>query len=94
MKEKETMTLSQILLQNDFSWLLDLGIVAVIIGILLLAIWIWAIVDILKRPMSGLLKVVWIALVIFLPFIGVIIYLLIGRSMGKGTHSGNTRRGY
>lgn len=88
------MTLSQILLQDDFSWLLDLGIVAVIIGLLLLAIWIWAIVDILKRPMSGLLKVVWIALVIFLPFIGVVLYLIFGRSMGTGTHSRNTGRRY
>lgn len=88
------MTLSQILLQDDFSWLLDLGIVAVIIGLLLLAIWIWAIVDILKRPMSNLMKVVWVALVIFLPFIGVILYLLIGRSMGTGTHSRDTGRRY
>lgn len=88
------MTLSQILLQDDFSWLLDLGIVAVIIGLLLLAIWVWAIIDILKRPMSGLMKVVWVALVVFLPFIGVILYLLIGRSMSSGTHSRDTGRRY
>jgi uncharacterized membrane protein len=78
-----------ILLQDDLSWLMDLGIIAVIIGLVLLAIWIWAIVDILKRPMSGLMKIVWIALVFFLPFVGVILYLFFGRTTSNTT---DTRR--
>lgn len=80
-----------ILLQNDFSWLFDLGIVALIIGLVLLAIWIWAIVDILKRPMSLLMKIIWIALVIFLPFIGVLLYIFLGRNTGStSTHTRDT----
>jgi uncharacterized membrane protein len=74
-----------ILLQDDLSWLMDLGIIAVIVGLILLAIWIWAIVDILKRPMSGLMKIIWIALVFFLPFIGVILYLIFGRTTTSNT---------
>jgi uncharacterized membrane protein len=74
-----------ILLQDDLSWLMDLGIIAVIVGLVLLAIWIWAIVDILKRPMSGLMKIIWIALVFFLPFIGVILYLIFGRATTSNT---------
>jgi uncharacterized membrane protein len=74
-----------ILLQDDLSWLMDLGIIAVIVGLVLLAIWIWAIVDILKRPMSGLMKIIWIALVFFLPFIGVILYLIFGRTTTSNT---------
>ncbi len=74
-----------ILLQDDLSWLMDFGIVALIVGLILLAIWIWAIVDILKRPMSGLMKILWILLVISLPFIGVLLYLFIGRNTSNST---------
>lgn len=80
-----------ILLQDDFSWLLELGFIAIIIGIILLLIWIWAVIDILKRPMNGLMKLIWIALVIFLPFIGVILYLFFGRTTSN-THSPRNNR--
>ena len=83
-----------ILLQDDLSWLLDLGIVAIIIGLILLAIWIWAIVDILKRPMSGLMKIIWIVVVIAFPFVGVLIYLFLGRSTSSSSHTGNNTRRY
>ena len=72
-----------ILLQDEFSWLLELGFVALIVGIILLLIWIWAVIDILKRPMPALMKLIWIALVIFLPFLGVILYLFFGRATSK-----------
>lgn len=81
-----------ILLQDDFSWLLELGFVALIIGVILLLIWIWAVVDILKRPMPGLMKLIWIALVIFLPFLGVILYLFFGRTTSSRTPPPSDRR--
>ncbi|WP_017731674.1 PLD nuclease N-terminal domain-containing protein [Nafulsella turpanensis] len=80
-----------ILLQDDFSWLLELGFVAIIIGIVLLLIWIWAIIDILKRPMNGLMKLIWIALVIFLPFLGVLLYLFFGRATNNTPPTRNNR---
>lgn len=50
-----------------------------ILALACLAAWVWALVDILKNDFSGLNKLIWLALVIFLPLIGVILYYFIGR---------------
>jgi hypothetical protein len=50
----------------------------VIIGILL-GIYIFVLVDILKSEFRGYNKIIWILLVLFLPALGTILYLLIGR---------------
>jgi uncharacterized membrane protein YczE len=53
-----------------------------IIGILfviLLGIYIFVLVDILKSEFRGYNKIIWILLVLFLPALGTILYLLIGR---------------
>jgi heme/copper-type cytochrome/quinol oxidase subunit 2 len=49
-----------------------------ILAIGCLAAWIWALVDILKNEFTGLNKLIWFLLVIFLPLIGVICYYIIG----------------
>lgn len=52
------------------------------IGIALIAIWVWALIDILTSKFKeDLMQIVWLLVVFFLPFLGVILYLLIGRSM-------------
>lgn len=72
-----------LLLQSDTSWIADLGIGLIIIGIVLLLIWIWAIIDIARRPeLNALMKLIWIVVVIAFPFVGVILYLIFGRSTG------------
>lgn len=40
---------------------------------------IWALVDILKSEFTGSNKVIWVLVVLFLPLIGSILYLVIGR---------------
>lgn len=62
------------------SWIGGLGIGIILLGLLLLIIYIWAIIDILKRPFNSLLiKIIWIVIVIAFPFVGVILYLIFGR---------------
>jgi hypothetical protein len=82
-----------ILLQTDSSWIADLGIGLIILGIILLLIWIWAIVDIARRPeLSMLMKVIWVVIVIAFPFVGVILYLVFGRSTSPGRNNTTTDR--
>lgn len=51
-----------------------------IIGLLCLALWIWALVDAIQNPsLDGNARLIWVLVIIFLPFIGSILYLVIGR---------------
>ncbi|QHL86451.1 hypothetical protein GU926_02930 [Nibribacter ruber] len=44
-------------------------------------LWIWALVDVLKSDFkTDFEKIIWLLLVIFLPFLGWILYVFIGRS--------------
>ncbi|MGQ9802189.1 MAG: PLD nuclease N-terminal domain-containing protein [Candidatus Saccharicenans sp.] len=52
---------------------------AVLFLILSLPLFIIALVDILKHDFPGNDKIVWLLVVIFLPFLGPILYFLIGR---------------
>jgi len=49
-----------------------------ILAIGCLAAWIWALIDILKNEFTGLNKLIWFLLVVFLPLLGVICYYFIG----------------
>jgi hypothetical protein len=49
-----------------------------ILAIGCLAAWIWALIDILKNEFTGMNKLIWFLLVIFLPLVGVICYYFIG----------------
>lgn len=52
-----------------------------VIGLLCLLLWIWALVDILKsRFQEDSTKILWCLLVVFLPFLGTILYFAIGRT--------------
>lgn len=51
-----------------------------LLGLLCLVLWIWALVDIINsRFREDNTKIIWCLLVIFLPFIGTILYFVIGR---------------
>ncbi len=57
-----------------------LGWTLLILGILTVALWIYAIADILRGSLEGQgSKVLWLIIVIFFPILGVIFYLLMGR---------------
>jgi hypothetical protein len=54
-----------------------------IIGLLILAADIWAIVNIVQSGGSTGQKVLWILLILLLPVIGLILWLLLGPRGGK-----------
>lgn len=49
-----------------------------LLGLILLALMIWAIVSTFQSPASTGMKVLWIVLVLILPLIGFILWLLFG----------------
>ena len=53
-----------------------------ILALAVLVLWIWALVDIIGSPMSAGAKIVWLLVIFFLPLLGSILYLLIGRGGG------------
>ena len=50
-----------------------------IIGLIILALDIWAIVQILQRRGPTDKKILWILVILLLPVIGLVLWLLIGR---------------
>lgn len=49
-------------------------------GLLCLILWVWAIIDIINsRFREDSTKIIWILLVIFLPFLGTLLYYVVGR---------------
>jgi hypothetical protein len=56
--------------------LIEIIILAVIV---LFIPWLIALIDILKSDFEGNNKMVWLLVVILVPFIGVILYFIIGR---------------
>lgn len=61
---------------------LELFLIFMAAGLFIL--WIWALFDIItSRFQEDFMQIVWLLIVFFLPFVGVLIYLLIGRSMKR-----------
>lgn len=64
--------------------MLGLGLLmyAMIFGVFIL--WLWALIDIIMSKFNeSIVQVIWLLAVFFLPFIGVILYILVGRSMKR-----------
>lgn len=64
-----------------------------VVGLVMLAFWVWAIFDVISTDESlcrNLPKGVWLLLVIFVPNIGGIAWLLLGRPEGTGFRPGDT----
>lgn len=57
------------------------GILMILFFILIPGIlWIWALIDIIRSEFADSTnKVIWVLVIIFLPVIGALLYLLIGR---------------
>jgi len=60
--------------------ILGLGVFGIILAILYFIIIIWAVLDIVRKDYTMTKKLVWIAVIFFIPFIGAVLYLLIGRT--------------
>jgi uncharacterized RDD family membrane protein YckC len=65
----------------SFLALLAVWLIFAVVGVLATAFWIWMLVDcVIHEPPQGNDKLVWILLIILLPFIGSLLYFFIRRS--------------
>lgn len=56
------------------------GIGLILLSIISIALWVYAIADIVRGSLSGnSSKIMWLIVVIIFPILGAILYLLIGR---------------
>ena len=56
-------------------------------------VWVWALIDIItSRFKEDLMQIVWLLIVFFLPFLGLLLYLLIGRGMKRAEPSADESR--
>lgn len=52
----------------------------IIVGLVLIFFWIWALIDILKSDFEdNIMKLIWLLVVFFLSILGAILYYFIGR---------------
>jgi hypothetical protein len=64
-----------------------------VFGLFMLALWIWAVLDVIatnRALIRNLDKVVWLVLVVFVPTIGAIAWLALGRPVNAGFTPGAT----
>lgn len=72
-----------------------LALLALLVGVAIFALWIWALVDIIRSTFSDIaIKVVWFLLVFFLPLIGFILYVIIGKSTKVSDNALQTNQKY
>jgi len=58
------------------------GVLGLLFCISIFALWIWALVDIISSTFNDVaIKIVWFLLVFFIPFLGFILYVILGKSM-------------
>lgn len=56
-------------------------IFGLLLGLAVFAAWIWALVDILRSTFSDIaIKIIWFLLVFCIPFLGFILYVVLGKS--------------
>ena len=66
-------------------------IFALMFGLAVFGCWLWALIDCLQGNFDGNDKIVWLLVIIFVPFIGSLLYLGIGRSRKVPPSSGGLR---
>ncbi|MVU77710.1 hypothetical protein GPX89_10705 [Nocardia sp. ET3-3] len=66
------------------------------VGLLTLGLWVFCLIDIITSPEGGirhLPKGLWLVIVIFLPTLGGLLWLILGRPVHEGRPQSNTRYG-
>ncbi len=57
------------------------GILAVLVGILIFAFWLWMLIDCIKRGFrKDIEKVIWVLVIIFATWIGALVYFFVIRN--------------
>ena len=71
-----------------FGFVAGLGIIGLILGALATIFWIWMLIDCATNAsIDGTQKIIWILVILFLHFLGALIYFFVGRS---GARTGGT----
>jgi len=56
------------------------GLIATLLGILVFVFWIWMLIDCLQNSrLQSTEKIVWVLVILFLHFLGALIYYFVGR---------------
>ncbi len=68
-------------MSEGLMFLLGSSMLFVAVGAGLFVLWVWSIIDVIRSEFKdSSTKIIWIALLIFLPLLGSIIYFFIGKS--------------
>jgi peptidoglycan biosynthesis protein MviN/MurJ (putative lipid II flippase) len=55
-----------------------------VLAVAAVGIWLWALIDAIQNPaLDSTMRIIWVLVILFTQIIGAIIYLAIGRSMGR-----------
>ncbi len=69
---------------DGVSFMVGSALLLAFLCVALCIVWIWAIVDVIKSDFKdSAVKFIWIAVLIFIPFVGAIIYPFVGKSTKK-----------
>jgi len=63
----------------------SLGILEIIIICVVVVLWTWGVVDLLKRELSRSTFTKWLTIIIAMPIVGFILYLWLGRQSRRVT---------
>jgi len=63
----------------------SLGIFEIIIICVVVMLWTWGVVDLLKRELSRSAFTKWLTIIIAMPIVGFILYTLLGKQSRCGT---------
>jgi hypothetical protein len=68
----------------------DLGMPRFVLYVLIIGLSVYALVDCLQTPNpKALPKLVWVAIIVFIPVIGPLLWILFGRTNGRGWGRGD-----
>jgi hypothetical protein len=67
-------------------------LMSLLIGCTTIVLWVMALVSIIKSDFTGNNKIIWLLIIFFLPFLGMILYYFIGRNqrIPMNNHGRNT----
>lgn len=70
--------ISAVIFSNTYWTFWDV-VVLIFVVVPLIAMWFYAILDVFRRPdFAGLQKAIWLVIIAFFPYLGVIFYFLFG----------------
>ena len=74
------------MLADPFTFLAGFGIIGIILAVVASILWLWMLIDAIGNSrLNGTEKIIWVLVVLFLHFVGALVYYFVGRSGTTGT---------